>query len=218
MYVHAGELGYCILINSRHPVPRQRWSLAHEWGHFLCDRHKPGIDYLDSDERRPANERFADRFAAAFLMPAQSVRRQFFDVTRASGDFQVGDVCRMVAFYQVSYPAMTLRLESLRLIPKGTWDDLKEQGFSPDAAREALGLAPAAKGPQQYSQRYMYLAVQAYERGEISEGQLARFLRVHRVRAREVVDECRQQGDVGADGEALNYSVPLERSLIAAES
>jgi Zn-dependent peptidase ImmA (M78 family) len=214
MYAHAGELGYCILINARHPAPRRRWSLAHEWGHFLCDRHRPGIDYLDSGERLPANERFADCFAAAFLMPASGIRRQFYDVTRTTHDFQVADLCRMAAFYHVSVPALTLRLESLRLIPKGTWDDLQEQGFHAEAARGALGLPSQDMRSESYSRRYKYLAVELFVKGEISEGQLARFLRVHRVRAREIVEECSLQSDVAPDGAERRFALPFDQSVM----
>jgi Zn-dependent peptidase ImmA (M78 family)/DNA-binding XRE family transcriptional regulator len=218
MYAHAGELGYCILINSRHPAARRRWSLAHEWGHFLCDRHRPGIDYLESGDRLPANERFADRFAAAFLMPSSGVRRQFYDVTRTTHDFQVADLCRMAAFYHVSVPALTLRLESLRLIPRGTWDDIKKQGFRAEAARGALGLPSPDARSEPYSRRYKYLAVELFVKGELSEGQLARFLRVHRVRAREIVEECSLQSDVAADGAELRFTLPFEQSVMNAGS
>jgi hypothetical protein len=124
----------------------------------------------------------------------------------------------MAAFYHVSVPAMTLRLESLRLVPKGTWDDLKEQGFRTETARGALGLTSPDARSEPYSRRYKFLAVELFLKGEISEGQLARFLRVHRVRAREIIEECSQQSDVAADGAELRYTLPFDQSVIAAGS
>src|SRR5438105_14907330 len=100
--------------------------MLHEYGHVIVDRHKPGIDYLTMQGRKPANERFADAFAAAFLMPTTSVRRQFLDVVSSSNDFQVADLCRLAHAYFVSVEAMALRLERLDLLPKGTADHLKE--------------------------------------------------------------------------------------------
>ena len=76
--------------------------------------------------RKPANERFADAFAAAFLMPATSVRRRFLDVVNTTGDFQVADLCRLAHAYFVSVDAMAYRLEKLGLVPKGRAELLKE--------------------------------------------------------------------------------------------
>src|SRR5205823_5044319 len=53
LYAFVSELGCCMMINSRHPRERQRASLAHEYGHVLVDRHKPGIDYLSLEDGSP---------------------------------------------------------------------------------------------------------------------------------------------------------------------
>jgi len=65
-------------MNVPDPVGMAKWYVEHlgmrivtesgepPYGHFLADRHKPGIDFTDSTERIPANERFADAFAACF--------------------------------------------------------------------------------------------------------------------------------------------------------
>ena len=122
MYAYSADLGGCILINRKHPPERRRVSMLHEYGHLLLstDRYKPGIDYLTMPGRKPANERFAEAFALSFLMPASSVRQRFQDIVTTTGDFQVADLCRLKHFYFVSLEAMTLRLEQLGLIPKGT--------------------------------------------------------------------------------------------------
>ena len=170
MYAYSAELGACILINRNHPPERRRVSMLHEYGHFLLstDRYKPGIDYLTMPGRKPANERFAEAFALSFLMPATSVRQKFQDIVATTGDFQVADLCRMKHFYFVSLEAMTLRVEQLGLIPKGTWESLKESGFAPRKAEAMLGL-PSHPDDRRRScpKRYKYLAVHAYERGEI---------------------------------------------------
>jgi len=217
MYAFVAELGYCILVNSKHPPERQRWTLAHEYGHFLSDRHKPGIDYTNATERVPANERFADAFATCFLMPATGVRQQFFQIANHRGDFQVEDLCRISSFYFVSLQAMTLRLESLGLIRKGTWGLLKEQGFRPESAKRALNLAGRETAKvEPYPIRYKYLAVMAYRKGEISEGQLARYLRTDRVSAREIVEQCvNRSDDIGPDGKGSIFEAPIDFSLLA---
>lgn len=215
MFAYTAELGFCVFINRKHPPERRRTTLAHEYGHALCDRHKPGIDCLDGQGRRPASERFAESFGLGFLMPAGGIRRKFHEITASTGDFQVADLCRLSDFYWVSVQAMTLRLEELGLIGKGSWSLLAEKGFKPRKASEGLGLRPHhAKSDEPYPQRYKFLAVQAYHLGRISEGQLSKFLRCDPVTAREIVTACLDQSFVDVDGQVLARRMPFEESLL----
>ena len=218
MYAFVPDLGYCILLNAKHPRQRQHWTLAHEYGHFLADRHKPGIDYTRFAERIPAGERFADAFAMCFLMPATGLRQQYFDVTNSRGDFQVADLCQLANFYVVSMQAMTLRLESLSLVRKGTWDTLSEQGFKPETAKRHLQLQPREDTEwEPYPARYKFLAVLAFCEGKLTEGELVTYLRTDRVSARQIVRECMNRSDdVGPDGGDAVLRVSLEHSLLAA--
>ena len=209
LYVFVPDFGYCILVNVAHPKERRRWTIAHEYGHFLADRDRPGVDYVKAMQRKPESERFADTFASALLMPEVGVRRRFYEDLDRTGDFKVGDLCRMADFYDVSLMAMSLRLESLNLIPDGSWDKIqksrvpvtalrRESGV--DATKDIDSLAP-------YPERYKLLAVQAFKDEKISEGQLARLLRGSRIHARDIVARC-SEADSDADG--LHSRVPLE--------
>ena len=142
MYAYADELGCCIMVNRKHPAPRRRLSLLHEYGHLVADRYKSGIDYLNMPSRKPANERFAEAFAISFLMPANAVRQRFHEIVAATKDFQVADLCRLGHFFFVSVETMALRLEQLSLIPKGSWKLIKESKFAPHRAAELFGLQP----------------------------------------------------------------------------
>src|SRR5205807_10605690 len=35
IYLYDDQVGGCIAVNSNHPEERRRWSLAHDYGHFL---------------------------------------------------------------------------------------------------------------------------------------------------------------------------------------
>lgn len=215
MYAFA-ELGYCVFINKSHPPERQRMSMAHEYAHFLVDRYRPGIDYLERHARKPANERFAEAFGLAFLMPRASVRRYFNDIVNTTGDFRVADLVRLTHYYFVSAQAAVLRLEQLGLIGKGWWDHLSEAGFRPGAAKHDLNLqAPTSESQDEYPERYLFLAVQAFQRDVISEGQLARFLRTDRVTARAIVESCLMRRETQSDGGDQVVEMPFERSLLA---
>jgi Zn-dependent peptidase ImmA (M78 family)/transcriptional regulator with XRE-family HTH domain len=219
LYVFVPDFGYCILVNSVHPKERRRWTIAHEYGHFLADRDRPGVDYLRPMQRKSESERFADTFAAAFLMPEVGVQRRFYDDVDRSGDFKVGDLCRMADFYSVSLMAMTLRLESLNLIPRGSWDEINASRVPATVLQREAGIKPAGDfDPQDpYPQRYKMLAIRAFNEDKLSEGELAQLLRTSRLRARDIVAQCSEATD---DAEGTGSRVPLElaHSLLASSA
>jgi Zn-dependent peptidase ImmA (M78 family)/transcriptional regulator with XRE-family HTH domain len=216
MYAWTADLGCCILINRNHPPQRRRVSMVHEYGHLIVDRYKPGIDYISMSGRKPANERFAESFGLSFLMPASSVRGKFHEIVTSTSDFRVADLCRLSHFYFVSVEAMALRLEKLGLIPKGSSENLKESKFSPMKAGQILELLPLAETSQPYPQRYKFLAVRAYEQEEITQVQLARFLRCDIVTARQIVTQCQTSADVAADGRLeMLHLEEFQRSLLS---
>jgi len=215
LYAFAGDLGCCMMINWRHPPERRLASIGHEYGHVLVDRHKPGIDYLSQAGRKPANERFVEAFAMAFLMPVTGIRRHFQDVFNASGDFQVGDLVRLSSMYASSVQAMALRLEALGLLPRGSWDFLVEQGFKANAIKTEMNLGkPTNDSDEPYPERYKLLAVHAFLQGKVTEARLAQFLRCDRIEAREIVAESRHHVEVNADGQRETLDLPFERSLV----
>jgi Zn-dependent peptidase ImmA (M78 family)/transcriptional regulator with XRE-family HTH domain len=213
LYAFVPDLGYCILINRKHPPERRRWTLAHEYAYFLADRHKPGVDTVQAPKRKPLSERFADAFAASFLMPETAMRRHFLAVTERTGDFQTADLSRLAHHFYVSVQAAALRLEDVGLLSRGTWDALIERGFKPGAARRLLGLPARAPSEDSFPERYRYLAVQAYIQEAISEGQLARFLRTDRVTAREIVEATLTSRDLDAEGHEQSVQMPEQLSL-----
>jgi Zn-dependent peptidase ImmA (M78 family)/DNA-binding XRE family transcriptional regulator len=218
MYAYTADLGCCILVNRKHPPERRRVSMLHEYGHLIVDRYKPGIDYLSISGRKPANERFAEAFALSFLMPGSSVQQRFHDIVTTTGDFQVRDLRHLSHFYFVSVEAMARRLEELGLIPKGSWQFLKEARFAPKQAAELLGLQPLPTNDHPYPERYMYLAVHAYERGEIGDSDLAHYLRCDIVTAREIVDQAKMSREVEASGEEGHWRLDFDHSLLSGAS
>ncbi len=150
-------------------------------------------------------------------MPASSVRPRFHDIVATTKDFQVGDLVRLSHFYCVSVPAMTLRLEGLGLLPKGTSDTLKEAKLHVGKAGEILELPSHHETENPYPERYKYLAVHAYERGEISEEELARFLRCEDdpYLARKIVRECLTSLELAADGSGFSVQMEFQKSLLS---
>jgi Zn-dependent peptidase ImmA (M78 family)/DNA-binding XRE family transcriptional regulator len=216
MYAYTADLGCCILVNRKHPPERRRVSMLHEYGHLIVDRYKPGIDYLTMPGRKPANERFAESFALSFLMPTSSVRQRFHDTVTTTGDFRVAELRQLSHFYYVSVEAMALRLEQLGLIQKGSSQFLKESKFSPREAAELLGLQSQPVNHFPFPDRYKYLAVAAYERGEIGDSDLANYLRCDIVEAREIAVEASFSREVEPTGENSAWRLDFAKSLLSA--
>ena len=216
MYAYTADIGCCILVNRKHPPERQRVSMLHEYGHLIVDRYKPGIDYLTMTGRKPANERFAESFAICFLMPASSVRQRFHEIVTTTGDFKGADLRRMSHFYYVSVEAMALRLEQLGLIQRGSWQFLKESKFSSREAAELLSLQSQPVDNEPFPERYKYLAVAAYERGDIGDADLAHYLRCDVVRAREIASITLSSREMDSTGEQSAWRLDFAKSLLSA--
>ncbi|NJN36465.1 MAG: ImmA/IrrE family metallo-endopeptidase [Nitrospiraceae bacterium] len=81
--------------------------------------HDPEIQALQQ-QRRSDSERFADVFAARFLLPSDGVRRQLRSYAQAGGSFTVGDLLHFARYFQVSFEAYCLRLEEMGILAAGT--------------------------------------------------------------------------------------------------
>jgi Zn-dependent peptidase ImmA (M78 family)/DNA-binding XRE family transcriptional regulator len=214
-FAFTDALGGCIAVNLLHPFERRRASLAQEYGHFLTSRYRSEVLLQQRYERRPTGERFSEAFARALLMPATGLRRRFLDLGRARPKGVThGDLCRLAHVYAASVEAMTRRLEELRLIPAGTWDRLRLEGFAVRKAQELLGLEPLAPDDDLLLPRFVALAVEAWQRGELSEGQLARLLRSDRLGVRARVQQDRTAPGEGGEPEpTIDLAAPLLRSV-----
>ena len=209
IFAYTEDLGGCIAVNFHHPEERRRWSMAHEYGHFLTSRFRPELTALRQAGRVSASERFADAFAAALLMPAQGLRRRFYQISRAAdGAVTAAEICRLAHYYFVSVEAMFLRLEELRLVPGGTWERLRDRGFRVREAQQQLGLSPHPHDDARLPLRYQFLAVQAHMEGDLTEGELCRVLRQDRLSARETVQNLTHSFHVMQEGELI--AVPID--------
>lgn len=186
LFTYDEELGACLLINQNHPRERRTMTAAHEFGHFVSDRRQPSVvDLTPGPQSR--EERFATAFSLAFMMPAAIVRRRFQEVRYGVGKFSPRHLILMAHTFNVSEEAMCRRLEELKLIPGGTWQSLKDRGFSGEIVRQVLGDRPQ-ESALIVPPRLWLLATEAYRRGLLSEGQIARMLHMNLVSVRVMLD------------------------------
>jgi Zn-dependent peptidase ImmA (M78 family)/DNA-binding XRE family transcriptional regulator len=214
LFAYNEELGACIGINSKHPKDRRNWSLTHEYGHFLMTRYQPEITVLTVAGRSNKKERLADSFARHFLMPASGLNRRFTEFHRSSqSGITLAHVCTLANLYQVSVQAIILRLEELRRLPPGTWERLKDEGFKVRHAQALLGIDANPSLTEPLPQRYVDLAIAAFQAEQISEGQLAKYLRTDRLHAREQVEASESCIHSEDDGSFISFAPDLAQAL-----
>ncbi|HEY2495892.1 MAG TPA: XRE family transcriptional regulator [Candidatus Angelobacter sp.] len=189
LFAYNEPLGACIAINQNHPIDRQTWSLAHEYGHFLMSRYQPEVTVLFTNRRSAQRERLADAFAECFTMPATGLNRRITELQRSlPSGITLAHICELAALYQVSVQALVKRLENLKRLPIGTWERLIAEGFKVRTAQKQLGIDPSTRHSDRFPRHYVVMAIYAYRRGLISEGQFARFLRTDRLAARTILE------------------------------
>jgi len=93
-----------IVVNNSFSLERRRLTLAHELAHRLIDTHS-----LDDK----AEEKAANLFAGAFLMPAEHLLREVGKHRNAFGYKEIIDLKRI---YRVSGAALLMRLRQLHVI------------------------------------------------------------------------------------------------------
>lgn len=162
---------YFIVVDSTRTLGHQVFSVAHEYGHyvehrdrltFVCEPTYPDAGALDM-------ERWANRFAAEFLMPRAAVERWLMEQDLEAASLTLPDAVRLQQAMGVSYEAMLNRLVELELISseqRVAWGQ-----ESPVRVARKLGVPVDLYQPDeviQVPEEYQALWVQAYENGRVS--------------------------------------------------
>lgn len=113
-------------VHSKQALVRQRFTIAHEIGHFVLRHHTQSGEHVHIDEGwkvSARNERSAkgidvqeieaNRFAAYLLMPETLLKARVADFRRKP--LSEANVLELAKEFKVSEQAMTLRLRTLQL-------------------------------------------------------------------------------------------------------
>lgn len=102
-------------VNKSHPQVRQRFSVAHELGHFVSgheDFNHEEVAHIDREKkylnRFHRMEEEADEFAAELLMPESILKNDYHSYSN--------DIAELSKKYNVSQQAMTIQLINLKLL------------------------------------------------------------------------------------------------------
>jgi Zn-dependent peptidase ImmA (M78 family) len=199
LFAFDDALGPCILLNANHPRERRRQTAAHETGHMVSTRRLPEILHYGEVENS-REERYANAFGRAFLAPSRAVMQKFHEVTAGSDRLTRRQIIVLSHFFGISREAMVRRLEELSLTKPGTWDWFQSNGgITDEQVRQVLGDLSQpdvrkAEADRPTTIRLNLLAAEAHRRELMSEGQLARLLRLNRVELREILNEQETEG------------------------
>lgn len=134
-------------------LPRKRFTLAHELGHLFVKQN--------SDIEEKEHEKFANRFASAFLMPRNTFSKMFgWERSRMS----LSDFYPIKGYFGTSIAAIVRRARDLGLVNESFYKRFnvvyKKNGWHKNEPGEYRG--------EESSSRYVRLVMKAVQENEIS--------------------------------------------------
>jgi len=176
-----------IFVNGVDSVVRQRFTLAHEFGHVELG-HNGSVDYATDvvgERRRSPAEVQADGFAGEFLAPADGVRRWLAATGEPPDDLET--IVRLAVYFHVSAEAGLYRLQSARHLGKAKVEGIRARIVAGEhgalCRRLGLGEHEDTMGRAHHElprlpRATITQAATAYERGLLTVEQIARLLEV----------------------------------------
>lgn len=186
------DYGGFILLNSNHWPERRQQTAGHETGHGMVRPGEPAV-VMATDEFVDREDKFCDAFGRALLMPAVAVRRKAAEL-KGMGQLTIRHILFLSAYFHVSIEAMGRRMESLNLMPRGTYDSLKSRGLGRKHLDQVVRESELSGPPTGFTPRLMFLAGEAYSRGLLSEQQIAEKLDLDVVSVRRALEEVELDG------------------------
>lgn len=156
-----------IVVNSAHNGERQRFTLAHELGHLVLR--------FGEELSHAQQEKAADRFAGAFLV-AQEMLRKIIGKSRSV--ITMGELLDLKRIFKVSIATLAVRCRQLGIFTQMAygklWAGLKASGLVDIGAAEPEPIAAEVPG------RMRRLCLRAVAESVISESKASELLRISR--------------------------------------
>jgi Zn-dependent peptidase ImmA (M78 family)/DNA-binding XRE family transcriptional regulator len=150
-----------IVVNSAHGLERRRLTLVHELAHRIMS--VAGVD----------EEKAANRFASAFLMPAPHIREQ---VGKHRNGFGVAELMVTKRLYAVSAAALLVRLRDLGIITQQTMVYAFQSFGRTWRKTEPQPIVTTDAHPREQPQRFERLCYRALSEGLITISKAAELL------------------------------------------
>ena len=158
-----------VVISTQTTGERQRFTLAHELAHFVL----PGLDQYAEKE----SEQYADRFAGAFLVPAEQL---FEKAGQHRTAISLAELIELKRYFQVSLLVILARLTQLKVVSKTVagpfWGLFNARGWKDGSKPEPQPLASL----EAQHRRLERLSFRALSEDAISESKACEILRISR--------------------------------------
>ena len=156
------EAAFVIVIKKNTWSERKRFSLAHEIGHMVIQA-RPNLN----------EEKICNRFAGAFLIPADVLRSE---VGAKRSAISLGELVALKSRFGVSLQALVYRCKDLGIINRSVFsryfDLFEEKGWRSHPYEEPGSLKPEVEEPR----RFERLCYRALSEGVIGESRAAELL------------------------------------------
>ena len=160
----------------------QSFTLAHEFGHVLLKQSAISgpPSARETDTKAKAVERWCDRFAAAFLIPASAIAERWAKPNEPMPRIGDDSLASLANAFRVSRHAMLIRLVDMGYVDADFYWNVKRREFlAQEAEFRARGGIPAYYGTRylnRHGNLYTGLVLEAWSREAITNDRAARFL------------------------------------------
>ena len=129
-----------IAFNAKRPIQRIRFTAAHELCHYLKDSDNDHIPWCFSNSKNRI-EIYADRFASAFLVPADKLREKLTEYYHGQA-ISYDNILRIAEFFGVSFEACLYRIGALyEFVLPLNYRDSNKRKYHPAKRRKELGFS-----------------------------------------------------------------------------
>lgn len=169
-----------VLINTSSIASRQRFTAAHELGHWRMDTPSPLLVEEDIFRSTTVSEKRANVFAAHFLMPVAGVSRV---INRyVPGQVDAATVVHIQRHFGVSYQSALWHLLNANMISeaqKTEFEKVSSERLALELGYDEMLLADETRRGKRYFPRdYWSRSIRAYEAGVITGDRLGELLGV----------------------------------------
>ena len=164
-----------VLVNSGRTIGRQHFTMAHEIYHLFYDENP--VPHLCGVEPDSISEKNANLFAAALLMPQDSLLQQVPSRESVGNAISITTVLRLEHFYGVSRDSMLYRLKAVGFIDERRLQELLKYPKVETARNHGYDTSLYKKGNDGLVLGdFGSIARTLFERGKISEGHYVELL------------------------------------------
>lgn len=182
-----GYYGNAILINLKESPWRRNFNIAHELFHLLSAEYYPFKKiHCQTTKSKPREERLADTFAAALLMPESQLLKDIQSKAK-NGKIASSELFHLAIEYEVSFQALLWRLVNLHKISRKTCEDLLESSELKEQNRKLRRNMNSCA--QEFSSRFVWLGLKAMNLGRISIGKFCKVFHIRRSQFRDFVND-----------------------------